>query len=358
LEPVIEPIAQKFSTSLQGGEKRFIIKQVWGNGDVSGKDDIPARTMLSDRHLKLIYEWLCYKYQAQEVRMADPVIVSLVTEEQGQTDASMMGVVQMLDELALSKYYILPIHSDKPLHWTFLCLCKAGQGKQDVIAVEYTDFLIDISDNLARAKLLWKLLVPEGGALFQNLSQYRQKSLSNDCGLGVWYVLEQKMKVCRGEKPWSIYPRPDEYRKTLQGLLSLLKKEYTKWKEEEKKDKSKTIILLPGTAAVNKEEHNKALKLLQAEGRHIIAQTSFASCSSCRYAVGGCKYCNLLKLAEYEAHKQAQKSHAENAMKKALQLAKDLGVIVEDLFKTAGSSAAPKTGGGEGTPNKKHILII
>ena len=351
----MKPIDDKRSTQLQSGEKRFMIKQVWGNDAVSGADNIPARAMLSDRHLKLIYEWLCYKYQAQEVRMADPCIATMVIEEQGQTEGSVMGVLQMQEELALSKYYVVPIHSDKPLHWTFLCLCKAGQGNQDVIAVEYTDFLIDMSDNLARATLLWKLLVPEGGIELQNVSQYRQKPLSNDCGLAAWYVLEQKMKASRGEKPWSIYPRLDFYRKTCAGLLSVLQKEYTKWKEEEKVDKSKAIILLPGTAATTREEHNKALKVLQAEGNHVIAQTSFSSCSTCRYAIGGCKYCNPKKQDEYEAHKAMQKLHAENAMKKALQLTKELGVIVDDLFKPLGSTAE-KTGGGEGISNKTKTL--
>ena len=153
-------------------------------------------------------------------------------------------------------------------------------------------------------------------------------------------MLEQKMKVCRGEKPWSIYPRPDEYRKTLQGLLSLLKKEYAKWKADEKVSKSKTIILIPGSAAASLEEHNKALKILQAEGNHVIAQADFVSCSTCRYAVGGCKWCNPKKEEEYAAHKAAQKAHADNAMKKALEVVQSLGIMPEQFAPSSSSSSS------------------
>ena len=145
------------------------------------------------------------------------------------------------------------------------------------------------------------------------------------------------------------------YRKTMQTLLNSLQKEYGKWKLEEKSGKTKSIILMPGTAIADQKEHDEALKKMKSENNLILRQVDFAICSSCRWSTtgGGCRYCNIDKEKEYLHFKDIQKKQAENAIARAIELARELAisfVVDSGAAEAAGSagSSSNQSGGGEG----------
>ena len=124
--------------------------------------------------------------------------------------------------------YVLPIHSEEPLHWTFLVLTTPGPGSCDVSKVEYYDWLLNIESNRNKAMLVLAALTdgqwPEDVFPRRATNTYRQGRGTNDCGLALWWVLEDKMRELRGEGCRTVYPNPANYRKQLATLMKILKK--------------------------------------------------------------------------------------------------------------------------------------
>ena len=55
---------------------------------------VSGTTMCSDRHLRLMYEYLSYQFQAQDVSMASAAVVCTIIEEQGATPETNVAPAQ------------------------------------------------------------------------------------------------------------------------------------------------------------------------------------------------------------------------------------------------------------------------
>ena len=57
----MEPIVYKKFQLLRSGDKRSMIKKVFGNTDLTNACLLPEKAMAMNVHLELIYEWLQYQ---------------------------------------------------------------------------------------------------------------------------------------------------------------------------------------------------------------------------------------------------------------------------------------------------------
>ncbi len=165
----IEPLERKNLSTLTQGENRFMLKQCCGN---AAPEDLPVlNSMLSDSHLRTAFEYYQWQYQAQEIRLALATLVSLIVAEGADTDAGFLALLSLKDELRQAKIYILLIHSDDPMHWTFITIRKKDQKSTEIESVEYTDWLQGIASIRDKAEVVWALLTDyEQGPLPELLS--------------------------------------------------------------------------------------------------------------------------------------------------------------------------------------------
>ena len=293
----IQPFDMKNMTKLTGGEKRFMIKQIWGNSMTY--PSIAANGMLADSDLRAYQEYLQWQYQAQEVRMADPNVVKLLTTEGSSTEEGLMSMFQIRDDLTQALHLVIPIHSDNPLHWTFIVLRTAKQGDLAITGVEYVDWLHGIKSNRDAADYVFQL-ISEGsmGPLPNHRNYYRQKAGSNDCGLAGLLELENLMKECRGEGRNMLYPDPSKMRTKMNTILRVLHKEGTDWLlEDASEKKQKVIIQIPGSVIEDKKAYADKVKKAHADGSIITKVEKFYICVTCRWTASGagCMYCNPAK---------------------------------------------------------------
>ena len=258
----IEPLERKNLSTLTQGERRFMLKQCWGN---AAPEDLPAlNSMLSDSHLRAAFEYYQWQYQAQEIRLALPTLVSLIVAEGADTDAGLLALVSLKEQLRQAKVYIIPIHSEESMHWTFITIRKKNQKSTEIESVEYTDWLKGVQSNRDKAEKVWALLTDyKKEPLPLHANGYRQSKGSNDCGVASVWVLERYCRWNRGEGDMCTYPDPKSLRKQLKATLNVLIKEHEEWTLEENLGKKpKVIIQLPGTMITDKKEYAANVKEL------------------------------------------------------------------------------------------------
>ena len=321
-------LEKKNLSRLTGGEKRFMIKQCWGN---DMPDHLAPGGMLSDAHLRAAYEGLQWQYQAQEVRMASATVAKIVASEGPTTPEGVMAIAQLKEELQLSLHYIVPVHCSAPLHWTFLSIRTKEQGTEEILGVDYIDWLHGVSGNRVRAEMIWQCL-SEGkmGALPRHCNGYRQRSGSMDCGLAGAHVLENVIKELRGEGVNAMYPDAKELRKSMEALLRVLGKEHDNWVHEVATDKKPTVIIdLPGTVITDKKDYREKLKTMVKNNTLIHKKEHWYGCHTCRWTSSGlgCCYCNPAKHEAILKHKLQETGKLKHAMEAALKAAIATGLI-------------------------------
>ena len=341
----MKPIIKKNLSTLTTGEKRFMIKQVWGN---HAPDKLASgNSMLSDTHLRAAYEYYQRQYQAQELRLASASMVTHILTEGVDTPAGSLALATMKEEMHASKIYILPVHSETPLHWTFITIKKAQQGTDEIESVEYTDWLLGVESNRFKAEVLWAMLSDyKHGELPQHANRYRQRRGSNDCGLaGVW-LMERCCRELRGEGTMRIYPNAKGLREQLAATLRVLITAHEKWRLEDALGKgAKVIIDIPGAVIPDKKQYAEKVKDLSSQGKLITQKEKFYTCSKCRWTPTGegCVNCNPAR--------------HEKLLKEKLIEAEKLKIAVELALKAAGLASKWKpsktpieenpSGGGE-----------
>ena len=139
-DEAMEALAKKSIVNLTDGEKRFMIKQIWGNakGSLAGTY---ANKMLSDEDLQATAEYLAWQYQQPLVNMASPAAVKVAMVEGTSTVEGQLCILELKELMQRSKYVVVPIHSDAPLHWTALVLCMEGDAAaSEVKKIWYFDW--------------------------------------------------------------------------------------------------------------------------------------------------------------------------------------------------------------------------
>ncbi len=320
----LESLKYKSVNLLTAGQKRFMIKQVWGNGPAKKACCIP-KSMLSDEDLAATYEFLSWNYQQQDVRVAKASICKLVCDLGTETEEGLYSVWELKDQLKQAKWLILTIHATSPLHWTFIVVKTKEQGSEEITEVRYIDWLYNVEENRYRALVVWHNL-SEGkfGPLPSHCNLYRQAPGSNDCGLALWHTLEDIMKYNRGEGLHTNYPDPPGYRKKLDKLLEKIALEKDAWDLElASGKKAKVVIEIPGSVIEDRSAYAAKVKKLSAEGKLIHEAEKFISCGSCRWTNSGlgCLYCNSAKKEENLKSKQKELKQLATALDDAMKAA-------------------------------------
>ena len=275
-DDLMPPLHMKSMVQLNKGEKRFIIKQVWGNEKGGALQCEPGR-MLEDDGLRAIFEFLQWQYQLPEFFLAGAAQVKLLGTQGVATDEGCNVAFELKEHMQVMKYIVLPIHADAPLHWTFLVLVMEEKAEEEqqgeerkVKDVMYIDWLKDMQSNARVAEKVLSILTVGENAVCElpaACNHYRQRPGSNDCGFAVWYALEVLMKRHRGEGELMLYPDPVNWRKKLKTFMQELRKQQQEWNMEVSLDKKpKFMIQLPGSKIVEKHEYDAKLKELKATG--------------------------------------------------------------------------------------------
>jgi len=341
-EEDMEPIAKKAVNSLTDGEKRFMVKQVWGNNKGSMKGTMKD-AMLTDEDLLGIHELLQWQYQMPLVGIAPPALVKLACVEGASTEIGSQSILELKELMKTKRVVCMPIHAN--LHWTVVRLTMKEIGSLEVERAEYYDWLEPMAGkNCSYAKKILRLctLKPADASFVElppKTNKYRQRPGSNDCGLVVWYALEDAMKQLRMEGSRKLMPQPDVWRQRLQTLELSLLKEQQKWKLEDDKVKSKLWkpkfeILLPGSKKVgDKYEAKCMLDLKWAEGKVKVKASEFFACSKCRWGTSGdgCDACNPEKAKKLQAQKQQEVQHLQQAVKAWYDMLAEKGIILEHV---------------------------
>jgi hypothetical protein len=154
--------------------------------------------------------------------------------------------------------------------------------------------------------------------------------------------LESIFKLRRGEQA-GVKPDPIGWRKLLgDKILKLLSVAQAKWRAEDSVGcKPKHPVCLPGKKLKPDEVQASKLNL-----------KSFFSCSSCRWVStgAGCCYCNPEKHAKLREDKKRKSRELAEALKKAIGVCVELGLVPE-LVEEPSAPSAPKgalEGGGGG----------
>jgi hypothetical protein len=324
---------------LTAGMKRFMIRQAWGQDAGHAVAGLPGR-MLEDGDLTCIYEYMQWQFCMPGVKMCKAAVVKIATHFGGESPAGNLAVQEILDGMKQADVMVLPVHSDAPLHWTFLVL-KVDSGS--IVEVEYVDWLQNIAVNRKSAeKLLYMLCLQAGGKITMQLpaakNYYVQQGGSNDCGLAMWQVLENACREKRGEGACGVYPNPKQWRKTLKSLLDALVKEQDKWTQEENLlEKVKHAIIIPG--GIVDPVAKPTLKIYRKD---------FFTCSSCRWSLTGqgCVYCNPGKMEALRLEKERKAKELGEALQKALKKCEELGILPKPA--DVEESGEKLEGGGDG----------
>ena len=110
-------IGYKNVNTLMAGAKRYLVGRIFGRTQ-EVKSALPEQSMLSDTDLRACYEYLAWQYQRQEVRMAEAGVIQMLVAEGTSTEEGLMAIWEVREQMAESLFYIIPVHGDKPLHWT------------------------------------------------------------------------------------------------------------------------------------------------------------------------------------------------------------------------------------------------
>ena len=337
-------------------EKRFCIKSAWGNNTGYALQGKPG-TMLADEDLNLIDQYLQWQYMQFNIGVASSCAVKVAAHFGLLSEDGMIALQEVKDMLVQKKVLICPIHCDEPLHWTFLVLWSNEAGQ--VVDVKYVDWCINMKMNALIAQKLLNMLVLDPMDTTKKLlklpkawNSYRQRPESNDCGFGLWWVEETVMKQMRLECDTGAYPKPVEWRKTLCTFATSLQKEQSEWLVEDAKGgKSKVAICIPGEKKVGKEwDHLK------------MQRKQFFTCSSCRWSQTGegCCYCNPEKHAKLREDKKRKSRELAEALKKAIGVCVELGLVPELVEEPSAPSApigALEGGGGDKADSATWCMI-
>jgi len=341
----LEALPVKSARTLTKGEKRFMVKQVWGNHQGSLAGTLAGR-MLADADLKCLHEYLQWQFQQPQIALAEPGVVKIAAVEGHTSEAGAQCIMELKELMKTKKVVVFPIHGDAPLHWTALVLEMKAVGSGVVDKAYYFDWckpLIAANRNYARKILRLCTLLRLGSmctsvAMPAVKNKYEQRAGSNDCGFVVWYCLEVFMKKLRLEGEWLTCPRPEIWRKTLQSLEANLLKEQRDWKQEDEGEKTKKFplveVVLPGTKKVGDplfEKHK--LETAVKEGKVKTKAKEFFSCARCRWSGSGagCDQCNPAKAEEMQADKKKQVAHLMNAVVAWYAQLKEQGVTLEHV---------------------------
>ena len=328
-EEEMEPKVVKNWSSLSIAEQRFVVKACWGNENgysVSAQEG----KELHDCDLVAIFEYLQWQYMQTEVKFVRSAIVKIALHFP-TSDEGMMCLQSIKDVMMMARFVVLPVHCDSPRHWTFLALEMEVENTSDrIVDVKYYDWLKGERKSAALAqRLLTNITLdaehPEAQPmkLPNHCNWYRQRWLSNDCGLAGWQAMENCFKICRKEGPCGVLPEPQLWRKTLKTWLEKLVDVQSKWQmEEAEAKKPKHPICIPGVKKVGAEAIPLKLAIKDFFG---------AGCHSCRWTTtgDGCCYCNPGKHDKLRAEKEIRaRAMAEN-LKKALEALKIVGLLPE-----------------------------
>ena len=322
---------KSFST-VTNGEKRFMVKQIWGN-DLGDTDSSRNGEMLADTDLTAIFEYLQFQYQQPKVAMATPSAVKLACVEGASTPEGAACILDIKAIMKTSTHVVIPVHAEMPKHWTAILLEMETLGSIKVKRAYYFDWLKPLQvRNRNYARKILRLLTLENDLSYMQLAaphnKYVQRIGSNDCGFVVWYAMEVAMKQQRLEGSWNLMPRPDLWRATLNTALKNLLKEQQKWILEDLTPKKKNWIpafeiVLPGQKHPDKEKMIEELHKKFFAGELKYKAEDFYTCASCRWSSSGfgCFNCSPVKKAEVQAAREKEVKQLSNAL---LQWQKEL----------------------------------
>ena len=342
VDEAMEPLPKKSIVGLNDGEKRFMIKQIWGNCKGSLAGTFPKK-MLGDEDLKATAEYLAWQYQQPLVNMASPAAVKVAMVEGTSTMEGQLCILEVKELMQRSKYVVVPIHSNEPLHWTALVLGMEGDaGASEVKKVWYFDWCSAcIPSNRVYARKILRLLTIADTHFLQlpaRANKFVQANGSNDCGLVVWYALEMCMKNMRMEGEWTLYPQPGAWRIQLHTFKNSLLKEQSKWMAEDaklqnKKWKPKFLIQIPGAKVLEKAVQAHLIADAMEKGKCKHKAKDFFTCSSCRWSSSGdgCYKCNPAKTAEVKERREKEALQVKAAVEKFYELAAAQGILVEHV---------------------------
>ena len=331
----MQPLKMKSNGTLNRGEQRFMIKQVWGNSKGTYASMQKGR-MLEDEDLVLIHEYLQFQYMRPEMTLADPDVVKFACMEGSSSDGGAEAIFKLRDLLDAFEYVVFPVHADNPRHWTVLLIhVKDPVLKQ--MECWYFDWLPTVQSNARYARKLLRLLtLQEDGTCVQLppvQNGYKQRHASNDCGLAVYYVFEVFMKQLRTEGAWTLYPDPEEWRKKLHRLKYSLYEEQQKWNlEVGQGQKPKFMIVIPGNKILDPKEMAKEIGAQWKAGTLKHKPKQFFTCGRCRYKTDGegCLGCNPAVAEKVQSEKERQVQQLKNAIQKSLQSLIDKGLMPAD----------------------------
>ena len=199
----MEPRDMKSIATLSCGEKRFMMKQMWGNADGTAVRTEPG-VMLADDDLTGIFEYLQWQYQQPEVVMVKASMAKFLLVEGVKTWQGMMAIQEIKDMFCRCEVLVVPIHCETPLHWTFLEIGRMNDG--EVKYLKYYDWCrgMEMNRQLAQLFLIYleQALKPGENLTLEvpaKTNHYVQRSMSNDCGLALWSCLENAMRMRRQE---------------------------------------------------------------------------------------------------------------------------------------------------------------
>jgi hypothetical protein len=325
-----EEFKKKSMTNLSDGEKRFQIKQIWGNDKGNYGGTLPGR-MLEDTDLMAIHEYLQWQYMEPNIALVKPAVAKVVAVEGHSHTGGSACIAEIQDYMKTKKIVVIPVHSDSGPHWTALVLEMQEIGSLVVKKVWYFDWvkpLVASNRNYAR-KILRLITCRRLGTMATSVefpevkNRFRQREGSNDCGFVVWYCLEVFMKRMRLEGEWKLCPDPAKWRTQLKTFETSLVKQQADWIMEDagaKKKKTAAEIICPGNkslgaivdAAGEKKEVDKKVKA----GALKTKAKDFYTCGRCRWTMNGegCDSCNPEKAEKTKLQKLQQSTQIQNAV--------------------------------------------
>jgi hypothetical protein len=334
-EEAMQPKKAKSIAQLTAGEKRFMVKQIWGNSKGTLISSMKNQ-MLADEDLHAIFEYLQWQYQMPEFAMIRPGAVKVACYEGMSSPEGVSCVFEMKDMMEKFKYVVLPIHAS--LHWTVLLLIMEEGDTGKVKEVYYFDFLPTVQLNLQYARKILRMLTVDGAGGCMEVpavhNSYRQSYGSNDCGFAVWYALEVFMKQHRLEGKWTLYPVPSVWRERLHTLKTTLLEQQQAWiLEVGMGTKPKVKITLPGDKITDKKAYDKEVSELWKAGTLKHKPKDFFTCSKCRWSTSGegCYACNPKKGELVKDDRQKQVQQLRIALEKGLEICKLKGLLKEPV---------------------------
>ena len=369
-DEAMERKEMKSQSNLDRGEKRFMVKQIWGN-NVGNTDGARDGCMLDDADLTAIHELLQWQYKQPLIALAGADLVKLACIEGHSSEVGAQCLYEIKELMKVKKVIVLPIHADEPLHWTALALVMTDVGSSKVEEAFYFDWLKNPAPrNQSYARKILRLLTinPDDSSytlMPAKHNTYVQRAGSNDCGFVVWYALEVFMKQLRMEGKWMICPDPASWRRQLCTLVKGLIQEQQKWMIQdamEKKPAKKDIvkITLPGNKETLDPYEAKAMnEMWLKEGKLKIKAAEFFTCAKCRWGGDGvgCVACNPDANETLLKKKEKEVKHLQNSVDEWYEMMKKKGIVPEYVPQDRKAEPGKKIcGGGEGSTGTGRIM--